>query len=371
MGFHERVEGLAKHLKSNLLFYTIAAIVIGFLVGVANKQWFAGNKNTVKEAILILAIATIYPSMVQLRMEKMRGTFTKGKEVALGLAIVFVVSPLLAISFSKMFSDIQVAMGFVTSNIVPASSASIGYVLVAEGDIELATILAILSLIGALAAIPGYLRLYASMISVSIPISKIMNIVVYTLVLPLIAGQATRCLVIKWAASQPGIRRGVIELRLKHLMQTLTMLSMLTLVALLVASKAGLLEKNPLIAVKVVGLQALMLALLLGLVEVVDRAMKVSYRAHSAVAFISATKNQSIAAAIAVMALGPRAAIVPALVPVIQAPVAIAYLHRLIRRCQRGDKETSIEGLKGKTGDFRKEGVRLLSVQRSLCILKS
>jgi len=106
---------------------------------------------------------------------------------------------------------------------------------------------------------------------------------------------------------------------------------MLALAALLVASKAGLLEKNPLIAVKAVGLQALMLALLLGLVEVVDRAMKISYGARSAVAFISATKNQSIAA-IAVMALGPRAAIVPALVPVIQAPVAIAYLHRLIRR---------------------------------------
>ena len=246
--------------------------------------------------------------------------------------MVFVVSPLLAIGFSKMFSDIQVAMGFVTSNIVPTSSASIGYVLVAEGDIELATILAVLSLIGALAAIPGYLGLYASMISVSVPISKIMNIVVYTLILPLIAGQATRYLVMKRAASQSGIRREVIELRLKHLMQTLTMLSMLALVALLVASKAGLLERNPLIAVTVIGLQVLMLALLLGLIEAVDRAMKVSYRAHSAVAFISATKNQSIAAAIAVMALGPRAAIVPALVPVIQAPVAIAYLHWLIKR---------------------------------------
>jgi len=154
-----------------------------------------------------------------------------------------------------------------------------------------------------------------------------MNIVVYTLILPLIAGQVTRYLVMEWAASQSGIRRGVIELRLKHLMQTLTMLSMLALVVLLVASKAGLLERNPLIAVTVIGLQVLMLALLLELVEAVDRAMKVSYRAHSAIALISATKNQSIAAAIAVMALGPRAAIAPALVLVIQTLVAIAYLH--------------------------------------------
>ncbi len=330
MGFHENMERIALHLKKRLLLYAVIALAIGFIVGLVYKQWFSANKSIVKEAILILAIATIYPSMVQLRVEKMKEAATRAKEVILGLIIVFLVSPLLAIVFSKVISDIQVALGFVASNVVPASSASIGYVLIAEGDIELATVLALLSLFGAFLAIPGYLELYASIVSVNIPVAKIIQILVYTLILPLIAGQITRYLVLRGVSSENEKKKR--EKQLKHLMQTATILSMLALIALLIAPKASLLAKKPILGVEIIVLQASMLALLLGLVEVVDRALGIDYRSHSAIAFISATKNQSIAAAIAVMALGSKAAIVPALVPVIQAPVAISYLQWLIKR---------------------------------------
>lgn len=91
-------------------------------------------------------------------------------------------------------------------------------------------------------------------------------------------------------------------------------------------------------------MQSLMLAILLGLAELIDNWLGISLERHSAMAFISATKNQSVAAAIAVTDLGKAAALVPALVPVVQAPVAIAYLHLLLRRASRHlAKETVVE----------------------------
>ena len=55
--------------------------------------------------------------------------------------------------------------------------------------------------------------------------------------------------------------------------------------------------------------------------------MRLSYEDHQAVAFISVTKNQSVAAAIATMALNSVSALAPAIIPMIQPVIAIIYIH--------------------------------------------
>ncbi|MGB9786190.1 MAG: hypothetical protein ACPLRJ_02805 [Infirmifilum uzonense] len=57
---------------------------------------------------------------------------------------------------------------------------------------------------------------------------------------------------------------------------------------------------------------------MLGLLIPLSKIIGVNYRDHQAIAFLSVTKNQSVAAAIAVMALSPEASIVPALIPMVQ-----------------------------------------------------
>lgn len=176
--------------------------------------------------------------------------------------------------------------------------------------------------------------------------------------IPLVAGQITRYAIIHRPAekilnsAKSGIRDGRfrcleeivespgerlvlikkciadgLERSVKPHLSFYTMLTMLILVALLVASKSIIILNKPVLAAEIVILQALMLAILLGGVTIVDKLIRVKYENHMAMVFITATKNQSVAAAIAVMALGPKAALVPALIPAIQAPVAIAYLQ--------------------------------------------
>ncbi len=326
------IERIARHMRRYLIAYTFLSLMVGVLVGLKFAGFFKSNPTLVKNLIVFFAILTIYPSMVQLKTEELARSVRMFKEIVISMFFVFLLAPFLAMAFAKLFSDIDLALGFVTSNVVPASSASIGFVLIAEGNIELATILAVLSLFGALPAIPIYLSFYASVSAVRIPIDKIVSAVLYTLVTPFVAGQVTRFLLVyrrvKGMEGEEKFKKMMaIEMKLKPILSLATMVTMLILIALLVASKAEVIVEKPRIVEEIVALQSAMLTTLFGAITILDKIFKLTYRDHMAVAFISATKNQSVAAAIAVMALSLKSAIVPALIPIIQAPIVIGYLH--------------------------------------------
>ena len=306
-----------------------------------------------------MAILTIYPSMIQLRLDELGNAAKKLKAVTVGLTMVFAVAPLLAILLAPLLPDKQVSMGFVLTNVVPASSASIGYVLITAGSIELATILSVLTIFGAFGSIPGYMGLYAKMASVHVPMALVMKSLGITLLTPLVAGQLTRyylvhrradkalrsgdhqryaCLATRLeggpahevAEALRGIKRCImasLEQELKPHLSLWTMITMIILIALLVANKAMIIVKKPMLAVDIFTLQAAILFTLFGIVTAVDKLLRLTYEDHVAVAFISATKNASVAAAIAVTALSPLAAVPAALIPVIQAPIAISYVQ--------------------------------------------
>jgi len=325
------VKELSTHLNKHFLEYTVLALFIGFLIGLALKPWIASHSALMKNLIMVFAILTIYPSMIQLRGEKLGEAAKKGKELLIALIFIFVLAPILAMIFAYLISDKHIALGYVASNVVPASSAAMGYVLLADGDLELATVLAVVSLFGSLVAIPGYLSFYASASSIIIPLDQIVTSVIYTLVLPFIAGQVTRWILIRYheAHKTSSSANAWISQELKPYTGLATMTTMLVLVALLLANEAGLITKLPLIAIEILLLQTIMLALLIGLVTIGDRILKVDYEEHVAITYISATKNQSVAAAISVMALGPNSALAPSLIPAIQSIVAITYLRVL------------------------------------------
>lgn len=142
------MKGIAEHMRKYLIAYTFLTLILGLLIGIRFHTFFKSNPILVKNLIVTFAILTIYPSMVQLRTEELAKSAKMIKEIAISMFFVFLLAPLLAMAFAKLFGDIDLELGFVTSNVVPASSASIGFVLIAEGNIELATILAVLSLFG-------------------------------------------------------------------------------------------------------------------------------------------------------------------------------------------------------------------------------
>ncbi len=322
-----RTKALSEHIRKYLILYTLFSVGVAIPVGYYTGNFTSANRELFSDLVIIFAIMTIYPSMIQLKTEGFAKELKSWKPIAVSLSYVFVLSPVLAFVIGPTMGA-SVGTGFVVSNIVPASSASLGYVLIAGGSIELATALAIVSIMVAVPAIPVILGLYGSQASVSIPVEPIMISVAYILILPLIAGQATRYTLMKWKGP------ALVNKSSKKYLSLATMVSMLALIFVLVDKEAPVIISMPQIVGFLIGYQTAIIMGILALSLLVSRIMRLSYEDHQAVAFISVTKNQSVAAAIAVFALNPEAALAPAVIPMIQPILAIAYIHleRAIKR---------------------------------------
>ena len=315
-----KLPALAEHVRKYLILYTLLSVGIAIPVGFYTMNFTKENMGLFSNLVILFAIMTIYPSMIQLKSEGFVKELKSWKSILVSLAYVFVLSPIVAFVVGPSLGS-TIGTGFVVSNIVPASSASLGYVLIAGGSIELATALAIVSIIVAVPAIPLILGLYSSQSSVAIPVEPIMLSVLYILILPLIAGQITRYLLMRWKGPV------VVNKSSKKYLSLATMLSMLALIFVLVDKEASVIVSMPQLVGYLIGYQSAIIIGILILSIFVSRLLHLPYEKHQAVAFISVTKNQSVAAAIAVLALSPAAALAPAVIPMVQPILAILYIH--------------------------------------------
>ncbi|HEV51718.1 MAG TPA: arsenic resistance protein [Thermoprotei archaeon] len=316
------VWGLSKHLKKYLLAYTIGVIMLAIFVGHFDAMYISRiPKQLFTDIVMLIAVATVYPSMIQLKGEALGKAFKEWKSLLLSLVYVFALAPLMAYVLAPTLGNRGIGLGFMVVNVVPAGSASVGYVLIAEGSIELATALAILGLVVAIPAIPLYLQFYGRHASLAVPISPIMSSILYILVLPLVLGQVTR---IALRASRD---KEFVEKRAAPYLSSATIISLFALVFVLVMKEANFLIAKPYIVGAIITYQAIIILGTLSASIMVSEALGISYEDHQAIAFTSTSKNQSVAAAIAMMALNPAAAVVPALIPMIQPVLAMAYIY--------------------------------------------
>jgi len=340
---------IAAHLSKYLIVYVVLVVLIALPIGYYNAYFFEVHKGIIKNVILSLAIGTILPSMIQLRSEKMgKELRSKPKEVIITAVIIFIITPLLAMLFANHIGHRIVSIGYIAANSVPASSASVAYVMLAGGNIELATVLVILSVLIALFAAPTYVALFAQSVHVRLPITVLAQSVMIALLFPLILGQIIRyCFIIRKAkkptqtsSGDLGVRERLedkIMKRIKPYLSIWTITFMLTLIGVLIANKARLLISKPSLALYIISAQLVIYATVILSVIVASKVLNIGYRDHMAMVFISLTKNESVAAAIAVLAIGPTAAIPAALIPAIQPLVAILYISvaHIIKRILR------------------------------------
>src|SRR5579875_3331560 len=300
-----KLQRASEHVRKYLILYTILSVAIALPIGYHSSGFTIANRGLLSNLVIFFAILTIYPSMIQLKTEGFVKSLKSWKQILVSLIYVFVLSPIIAFGLAPTFGNDQIGVGFVTANIVPASSASLGYVLIAGGSIELATALAVLSFVIAIPAIPLLLNFYGSQVSTAISTIPVLLSVFYILVLPFAAGQLTRYPLLRKKGSS------FVNKTLRPYLSLATMLSMLSLIFVLVDKEASVMISKP----RIVG------AIIVGILIVsilVSRMMHFSYEDHQAVAFISVTKNQSVAAAIATLALNPISALPPATFQIIQ-----------------------------------------------------
>jgi len=316
------VRRVAEHLRKYLLVYTLASILLALLIG--SRISFITSMSNKSYSLLVeaLAIATILPSMITLKGGELVRVTRMWRESLITLIYAYILTPVLAWSLTLLISDKLLGLGYFISNIVPASSGAIGYIMIASGNVELAAVLIMLVTPLAILVLPGYLMLYSSITVVEVPIAEVVESLVIVLLIPLIAGQLIRYYLSR--AKYPEY----VDKELKPYLSLATMFSMLILVFVLIARKTSVFTSKPWIAVEILTYQAILTLITIALLLLVNRVLGILYREHQTITLLTITKNQSVAAAIVASSLGGSTAMLaPALIPAIQPVLAIAYLH--------------------------------------------
>ncbi len=314
---------IERTMKKYLLLLTIIALIAGTITGYYMAPTIKQHKELLKYIIIILAISTLYPSMIKLRLGKIGRAIRDIKSLFAAFLLTLFIMPVLSMLIANYLPEPTIKLGYVAANIVPASSASVGYVLLAEGSIELATSLVFISILGSLFVGPLYLEYYGSLEMIKIPISKIAISMLIALITPLVLGQITRYYLIH--------RKQVDERKIGPHLSFITMTCMLILIFLLIMSKARIIVNKPNIAITIILGQAFIILAVLGVLWIITKTLRIRYGEHTAIAYVSMTKNESAATIISAVALGGAATVAPAIIPAIQPVLCIIYLHILVR----------------------------------------
>ena len=312
------IQKLAKNLQKYLLLYSLIAIFLGLVLG-ANFR--VQNKPLMSDIATALVFLMIYPMMINLNISRFPLFLKKPKTILLSLIYNFVITPLISILMIHFFiSDPNLAVGFLLVMLIPGSSMSIGYTGLAGGSLEVATIALGINFILIPVLLPIFMHIMSSSYHVAIPIWVLIKTILLVLILPMILGDLTRRAILK-----RGGKKKFIEI--KPFLSTITMVSMLLIVALIFFMKADLLIKKWQILALLSMVTLIYILVMLAIITWIDKRAGLSYAEHMGIVFLSTGKNNGTAIAIAMLAFNPMVAIPAATLPLFQIIFLILYLH--------------------------------------------
>jgi ACR3 family arsenite efflux pump ArsB len=314
------MKALQEHLNKWLLLYVVLAMGLGLLIGHPNAAWISKNSSTVSNLTTLAVFFIIYPMMINLKLEALLKAGKNVKGLLLAVGYNFVWAPLIGWVLAKVFlTDPLLALGFLLVMVVPCSSMSIGYTGLAEGNLELATVVVALSFVLAVVAVPLWMTIFAANYSVPIPISDMLMSILTVLIAPMILGFLTRWVLTRWLGEKK-------FQRLQPLFPALSLLAMYGIVFMIFFAKATMIVDKWQTVLLLLVPNGLFIAITLVVVTWVNRRLGLSYRDNMAVVFASTGKNNGTAIAIATMAFSPLVAIPAATMPIFQILFLVVYL---------------------------------------------
>ena len=314
------MKALQQHLNRWLLGYSLLAIAVGLLAGYPAAAWSKTHSSTLSTLTTVAVFFIIYPMMVNLKLEALVEAGRNVRGVSLALLYNFVWAPLIGFLLARVFlRDPLLALGFLLVMVVPCSSMSIGYTGLAEGNLELATVVVALSFVLAVVAVPLWMLVFAAQYQVPVPIQDMLTSILTVLIAPILLGYLTRRGLVRWLG----------ETRFHHLQPlfpALSLLAMFGIVFLIFLAKATLIVSQWSTVLLLLVPNALFVGITLAAVTWLNRRLGLSYQDNMAVVFASTGKNNGTAIAIATVAFSPLVAIPAATMPIFQILLLVLYL---------------------------------------------
>ncbi len=332
----ERFKKVTLNIKKYLILYSIIVIAVGWSLSIPFGHYASVHKPIFSNLIVLFVFFMIYPMMINMDWGKTKEIAKDPKAVLMSLVYNYAITPIIAFILAKLFiHNNELALGFMLVMLIPVSSSSVGYTGIAKGSVEIAMIAQAINfaLIPVLA--PLYLSFIARGSNIIIPMNSILKSILIVVILPMVLGYITRVILVKAGGKD-------ILKKIKPIISFTTLISMLLVIITIFFLKGHILSSKLNLLLILGVLTLIYIVITLFLETFIDKKMKMSYKEHMGIVFLSTGKNNGTAVAIATMAFGPMVAIPAAILPVFQIILLIGYLHmeNIIKRYFGAEKES-------------------------------
>ncbi len=340
-----------------LPFLVLFSMAVGILIGNALqisdfaltppidaiKSIAAGTFDPTVPALISLGVpiglfAMMYPAMTNVRLGEVGIAFRSPRQLGVVLFFNYLIAPFVMLGLANVFvSDPELHTGLVLYGLAPCIAMVIIFTFLAKGNTPMALVFVALNSIAQMILIPVYARLLIG--NVNFDVLVVAESVVLYLGLPLVAGVATRMIVVR--------RRGEAGMEaLKPALNAVSILGLLFTLIVMFALKGDLILQKPGIVLEMAIPMTLFFSVMFFTVFLVGWRLRFPYRDAVAVAFNATGRDFEIAIAIAITAFSPTVALATVVGPLIEVPVMLFLVWSAMRLAPRlfGVKPLAVVG---------------------------
>ncbi len=300
-----------------LIRILMAVIAAGLLVG----YLWPDLGPRLQPLYTVCLFVMLYPMMVGIRLGEVTGAARRVGFIAAAMLLNFLLSPLAAAGLAGIFlgSYPDLAVGLILTGVVPCAGMIVAWTGMAGGNMSLAMVVTVLSLLAGVILIPAWMLALAN---AYVPVNALsmLKVILITIVIPLILGNLTRIGMVKWLG-QKGF------MNLKPVFPALSALGMYAVFFISMSTEAVTLVRHPQYLL-IIGLPLVVLyTVLFGAAILCARLGRMSFSDTVALVYGVGGKNISIALALAVLFFSPLTVMIIAIKPLVQVLFMAGFLR--------------------------------------------
>ncbi|WP_448336264.1 arsenic resistance protein [Bellilinea sp.] len=315
--------------------YMVIFLILFIIGGITFGSTFPAQAKGLKSYTTVTLFFMLYPMMIGLSIEQLGKALGNLKLISWSMIFNFLLSPLLAAGLAYLFlhHSPEFAVGLILTGTVPCAGMVAGWTGYAKGNVALALIIVVLSLLVSIVMIPIWMPILAGAY-VSIDALGMLREIFFAVVIPLILGNLTRRFIFsKWG--QDGFQK------IKPILPAVSMLGMFWIVFISMALEAKSVLQNPQY-VLIIFIPLFFFYTILFISSVAfSKWMKFTYGDMVAFVYGTAGKNISIALALAALFFSPLTVLVLALKPIIQIGFMATFLRILPKTVKWFSRQTA------------------------------
>jgi len=318
-------------IQRNYSYLVFSVVFLGVTVGIVVPK----PAQALKPLMLPLVSIMVWAMCVTIRFEELVLVTRKVKQIVCGLFLNFVFLPTLCflLAFGFLSQEPMWFVGFILMGTVPCAGMNVVWTGLLKGDVPLALILAALTMILGVVAIPGLTAILAGAY-VEVSILEMVRVIAIALAIPLVLG-----IVIRHALD---LKLGKGSARYLHVFPSISAVTAMLLMFSMLAINVALVPPNPSLILSLIIPPAILFPTAFGGTYLIcSKILRCHIKETNAIVYSSGMKHLPLAMGIAFASFGQTAALPIAISAAFQTLNASVF-YRIFQKTQKAEtKEVS------------------------------